>query len=1088
MILQEYLETLINCSKKNIDDFSGLFNKLLINIQNVIDLDLLYSNVSVKLNQSKDSEKIKNISLFDLGVKRKIKKNSLFIQIDEDYKRFFPFILLREALYCFVPQAIAQNQTIRIIINLILEFELEKFRHLDEWKLIYQEGFIELNINSPIFHTIDKFLRPDGLNLSESSIRFFFEYLRDSIQLITEAKESFRDNLIKEYILRTSRFIFNDDIIEAIRILIEIFCKVKNYKALIEYQNYFKEFKQNDKISTDLSLRRFTEGVKWINEVSFISPTYEINWQLIDIGWYSCSLTFHPAINKKKIDRILKKFPFIISPRSSPGKFSYAISFWLISPKIYEKDLIRFIEKLEEFGYIINKTLVFYREFYNNSINLNYFRNFYKRGRLINPNHPNYDEKYEISFENNYGSQRLQRETSLLDTMILENVSQWNIVAIGFERRTNVFRLLKSRIIYEILSQKNLIKNIKKKVQIIQDNDEIIQFFITLLENNKKFGFFYIKEYLEGIKKYLELVDKILSQNADIKNVFQFQEFIKKKGIFNKLDESILFNRTQLKKDVFNRFIPLYYSNFETYKKQLNHISILTDLFNYCFKLKIFNINALMRIIEDKSLSEKIYIKKQEKLDHIRKNIKKRKITGTVVDQTIEEFYNAKPPLLIPYMVNTLNTSNFAKYYLELILKCSPEIIKILSKIKIYFPRFIFEYGLNPFTKKRNIIIKIYIVNLNSVEKELLISIFFNFFKDEIISIKRYFFDGFVDLPEIRSYYDLESQSFFYTKDLFEQFFHYVKTVLGNQFKPIKETPIRNQNIFWTSTSNLDKLINNVEDRLSRQQINFNAQKLKELESFHSNLENIILNIQNFKQVKKSNFFKQYIKSIKFIPNFHNYGLSHYFLYIRPLDVNQIDFRLLFNNTFQKIKFQASIDKSQSFFISYFFPFRTPNTTYINWLSKSKRIILEYCIFYIKTIYYILNFHRNLDSNGWDLDHKKFKTHIQQILFNPKFKKQPLEIKTFELREPSKFQFLGPDIPNFIKLNSIYRTESIDIKSIVGTKKYSQEKAIIDLLNDKHIFPYLKLKNLDFQDKIYIILINLNKETIEKIIRIFKFF
>ncbi len=1073
---------------RDIDELNQNFKKILNKIQNILNIDIIYSEVFLKLNELKTPISIEKTDIFDLGVERDIKNNSLYIRINKDYKKFLPIILLREAFYCFIPKAIAQNQTIRIIINLILEFELEKFEHINEWKQIFQEQFIDLNIKYPIFHIIDKFLCPDGSNLSESSIRFFFNHIRNNVQLITEAKEAFHNRLIKEYVLKTSRFLFDDDMIESIRILIEIFYKIKSYKALLEYKNYFKEFKQNDKISTDLSLRRFIKSVKWINKVSFIAPTYEINYQLLDFDWNYCSLTFHPAINKKKIDRIMNKFPFIISPRSSPGKFSYEISFWLISPKSYDKDIIRFIEKLEEFGYIIDKTLILQREFKNNSINLNYFRKFYKRGRLINPKHPNYDEKYEISFENNYGTQKLHQEISILDTMILENIVQWNVDGIGFEKRTNVFRLLKSRIIYEILSQKNLIKNIKKKIQIIQDNNEIKQFFITLLENNKKFGFFYIKEYLEGIKKYLMLVDKILKQNPDIKNVFQFQEFIKKNGIFNKLDEAILFDRTDLKNNVFNKFIPLYFSDIEAFKKHLNHIGILSDFFNYCHKLKIFNINALMRIIEDKFVSEKIYIKKQEKLDNIRQGIKNKKITGIVVDEIIDEFCNTNPPLLKPFLISTLNTSNFAKYYLEFILKYRNETIEILSKIKHYFPRFVFVYGLNPFIKKKIILIYIWIVNLNNIEKKLLITIFNKFFKDEIISVKRYFSDGFNEMPDIRSYYDLESQGFFYTKDLIEQYSHFVKTIIGNQFKKFIEVPFKNQDLLWSSKESFTELISRVEDRISRQQIDFNAKKLQDLKAFHSNLENLILNVQNFKQVKQSNFFKQYIKSIKFFPNFHNYGISNYFLYIRPLDLNQIDLRLLFNNTFQKIKFQASIGKSQSFFISYLFPFRNPNISYVNWLTKSKRIILEYCIFYIKTIHLIFNFHSNLESSGWDLDHKKFETHIQEILFNPKFKKIPLEIKTLKLSEPSKFQFLGPDTPNFTKLTNIYRIESIDIKSIVGTKKYSQEKAIIDSLKDKHIFPYLKLKNLDFQDKIYLILINLNKETIDKIIRIFSFF
>ena len=52
-----------------------------------------------------------------------------------------------------------------------------------------------------------------------------------------------------------------------------------------------------------------------------------------------------------------------------------------------------------------------------------------------------------------------------------------------------------------------------------------------------------------------------------------------------------------------------YFNNFEAFKKHLKHIGILTDFFNYCHKLKIFNINALMRIVEDKSVSEALLMR-----------------------------------------------------------------------------------------------------------------------------------------------------------------------------------------------------------------------------------------------------------------------------------------------------------------------------------------------------------------------------------------------------------------------------------------------------------------------------------------------
>ena len=75
-----------------------------------------------------------------------------------------------------------------------------------------------------------------------------------------------------------------------------------------------------------------------------------------------------------------------------------------------------------------------------------------------------------------------------------------------------------------------------------------------------------------------------------------------------------------------------------------------------------------------------------------------------------------------------------------------------------------------------------------------------------------------------------------------------------------------------------------------------------------------------------------------------------------------------------------------------------------------------------------------------------------------------------------------------LKLNNIYKSESLDIKSIVGTKKKSKESDIIDLLKKDNIFPYLKLKNLDFQDKLFVILVKIDRQTVEKLIKVFNFF
>ena len=58
----------------------------------------------------------------------------------------------------------------------------------------------------------------------------------------------------------------------------------------------------------------------------------------------------------------------------------------------------------------------------------------------------------------------------------------------------------------------------------------------------------------------------------------------------------------------------------------------------------------------------------------------------------------------------------------------------------------------------------------------------------------------------------------------------------------------------------------------------------------------------------------------------------------------------------------------------------------------------------------------------------------------------------------------------------------------MGSKNYTLIEKILKLIEDDIIYSYIKLKNLDFQEKLYIILPNVKKEFINIIIKIFNFF
>ena len=112
--------------------------------------------------------------------------------------------------------------------------------------------------------------------------------------------------------------------------------------------------------------------------------------------------------------------------------------------------------------------------------------------------------------------------------------------------------------------------------------------------------------------------------------------------------------------------------------------------------------------------------------------------------------------------------------------------------------------------------IEIYSPNLKNEEKQLLYTIIFNLFKKSIVSFKRYYWSGFVEAFTRKDFFDFERKEFFYTKDLFEQYFIYLKKTLGDISNKINEFPNKTPENFWLKENNITVLIKQVEDRIRR--------------------------------------------------------------------------------------------------------------------------------------------------------------------------------------------------------------------------------------------------------------------------------
>jgi len=588
------LETL---SEKNFaENINQIFIELVNEIHSYLKLDIINSQVKIKYVSENIASKKEATEILDLGVRRNIEETYVEIEILDSYKKFLPLILLREAYYCFVPDGLKNNETIKIFINQIIENDLQSLEITKEWKLLIRNLIVNYEFLSSLLDRLEKFLKFPGSETLESATIFFFEYIRKNIYLEEHITEDFYPNLYKEFLLKISKSMNNNEIIETLYVLINIFYKVKSYRALLDYKKYFIEFKKSGVIQTELSLRKFTKNLYWINNFSYVAPSYQINWKSINMASILCQIKFNPLIEKSKINRVIKKMPFFVDSKSSENNFAIEFSGWFVIPISYLNDLKTFIKKMEDFNYIIDKNCFIYSKVQNN-LNLNYFREFYKAGRLINPNHTLYDNKYEITFEIKHSQKHLSHEFSLLEFLLLDRVKYWSFAGFSFEKTTKNLNFLKSDLINEIISQKALINDLKKNLQIFHRNEELKAKLLIFLEEYKEFGFFYLQELLENLISTITLAIAVLTENTHIKNVYQFQEFIKKRGIAKSIEENIIINSSEIKKIVYRQLISQYFQDKNSFIKKLKNFQIFNDFFNSCFNLKIFKKKLPVKIL-----------------------------------------------------------------------------------------------------------------------------------------------------------------------------------------------------------------------------------------------------------------------------------------------------------------------------------------------------------------------------------------------------------------------------------------------------------------------------------------------------------
>jgi len=1063
-----------------VENIDSSFSKLLQVIEFYLQLEPIDYGIVISIKDEEKVESKLHTDIFSIGVDRFYSNKVLNIHVYQNFSKFIPIILLREAYRCFIPSQAFQMKIIDIFINQKVTIDLGKLNTIKEWGLLIGNKLIDYEFISREFDRLENFLKRDSSSERiDSPFIFFFKYVRRNLQIISEKEHDFYEPFFIEYQLLSSKSLFNDEIIETIRVLVKIFDEVQSYSALLDYQQYFKEFKERGFIKTHLSLNKFTENMQWIKQFSTISPSYKVNWSALNVSSINCSIKFNPILRKSEIRQVINELPFFVLHKECRTSFTYEMDGFFVIPNQYLVDLKKFLKKFEDNGYILQIKFINVKKT-NSFVNLNYFREYLNKKTIINEENKFYEKKYEIFNSLNYGQGLYKSKLTLLDWILIDRIRWYSQTGFTFERRAGIFKLLKSDLINEVISQRKFITNLKSDLLIIHSSSDLRDSFLDFLKTNESFGFFYLKNMLSNYIIIFDLLKEILTKNPFINNVINFLEYVKKHGVSYSIESNINFKNSLIRKTIINEILPLYFKSKESFEEEVNKFNYFFRIFSTCYNLKIFNLQSIRMIVQNISLVDTIFKSKEKKLNNSYESYELSNITFQFIEDKLKDFLNNIPPVIKPNLSTTIPP--VITPFFVLLIKNNAKAVEKLKEVSHIAQRM----GI---VSNNLVYVAIYLPYLSSEEKDILLSIIKNVFQENLISVKRYVWSGLQRAFSRKDFYDLEQNEFFYTKDLFRQYFLNVRAIFSQVQKPLTEVRGLQQNDFWSKQNDLTYLIKAVEDRVRDENIDLSSENLRKLLKFHNLLGKNILNIEEFKISQEKFFFKNYIKTIDFIPSFHNFGMSQYFLYFYPTDIEKINFKLLMNNAFQSISYPAQIDNSNSFLIQYIYPYRNPGILpYVNWLTKSKKIIREYCLFFIKKFYQILHFDYNLSSEGWDLDPNRFKIYFQNILFNPDYEVQIPDLKEFNIGDINSSNYFGPNSSEFKALSQIYAWKSLDIKSYLTRRYFKINTSISELLKKGLIQPFISLKNLDLVEEITIILPDVKKEHNESILKIFSFF
>ena len=1074
---------------------NDLFREYLKKLEGYLDIAPVDKHISISMTKGKYPKEITPQNVYGAWVERNYSEKGLELTIFEECGKLLPYVLLRELYTCFLARQVKDFEPVQHAVNVVLledasfgKYSLRKDR-TSEWRKFIDQTRRQKEHER---ERLEGYFIDDTLH--QQVLRHLFWYLREYEELIKEKTENLSNVLFQVYWSNSLELLFDKtgqiDLVETLRCLNAIFNSVKQYRALLEYEKYFQEFKKDGTLETNLSLNKFRNSMKQIKH-TVISPSYKSKWGLLGVEVVFLLVKFNPSLKPSLVDKIVQNwgFAYLVKKFYFSASSEMVIGFFL--PQEYYRDLNGYFSQLKELGYLLSFNIGKNQNFAI-LLNLNRFKDFNDSSGLINPKSAQFDSKY-LFFKEGENQTTIGKRISpsIVDFLIMDRIRMFSITGLGFERRAEQLQVLNNDLKKEISNQLGLLKRFEENFLRIVKSEDIKKRFADFIEAHRSDGFFYVKEVLSTLLIGLKFVKKLDSLYPEFKSVSQLQVLLEENKLSLHFEENLVFTDKNLKKTLYRKFLPLYFKSKGRFQKTLDEYQTYYDVLDACSELKLFDLGKILNLINDHKLTDKVLKVKKERLEKYYLKYDHYRFTEKKFDELLENLLKEEPSFITPNLFGSFPRRYSVRYIGVFTPKNSEEFEVKVRSLEAYFDCIENLKIYDPELNNTTFFVFIYAPFMTPSERLLFTSILYDLFRKELQSFKICRGHPWIPIVTLRDHYNFEEERFFYTKDYFKHQLLYAKKTLGEvPYHPkSKEVSFNHQRsqAFYNKDSSLELLSKVMRKRIKTARNTVDKRLLELTIKLNLNLKQNLLQQKDFIALRNEEFYKTYVKSIKFTPLFSRFGLSQYYLYFYPTDLNRIDFKSLLINSFQSVKYNLGFDASRSFLIKYLFPFQNPNLAYVNRIVKTDRIVREYCMFAIKKAYHILHANNNLPSDNWSVDPKKFEIYAQKVLFNPNYSVPPLPIKKFDLGKIPTERVLGPENYEFKRLSEIYSRKSFDPYSPVFSNK-KLTGCVRELLESGLLFPYLKLKNLGLYEKLYIIAPKVSSKAKETLLTLFSYF